>query len=276
MSLSINQMVTAAGSLPLSPRMPVLFVGHGSPMNAVEDNAFTRRLRTIGAQLPKPVALLVVSAHWFTAKSEVSVHPHPPTIYDFGPFDDRLFHIKYPAPGAPDLAQAVVAETAAHFRLEANENWGLDHGAWTILKYLYPEANIPTFQLSLNYRMTPAEHYALGQALRFVRDRGVLVIGSGNIVHNLRRVNWEHRNAGPFDWAEAFDARIAGLINSGDLDALQQPVSTSEMNLAHPTPDHYWPLIYSAGLVYPQEAPTTLFEGYEHGSISMRTVGWGL
>jgi 4,5-DOPA dioxygenase extradiol len=256
-------------SLPASERMPALFIGHGSPMNALADNDFTRHLASAAERIARPTAVLVVSAHWETRGTYVSVNPKPPTIYDFGGFDERLYQVKYPAEGHPALAREVVA-TAPLFNISEDHRMGLDHGAWSVLRHLYPDADVPVFQLSIDYTQPPAYHYELGRALRKMREKGVLVLGSGNIVHNLGVLNWS-ANAPAYDWATTFDELVKARLDARDDQALVQYQQLgSEARLAIPTTDHYLPMLYVLGLAEPREPITYLHEGIEHGSISMR------
>lgn len=255
-----------------APTQPTLFVGHGSPMNAILDNAFTQKLTQIGTALEKPKAILVVSAHWETRGTFVSTHPKPPTIYDFGGFPQPLYEIKYPALGAPDFAAQTVALSNDHFKLEANGLWGLDHGAWTILKYLFPKADIPVYQMSMDTALTPAKRLELGQLIGVLRQKGVLIIGSGNVVHNLRRVDFANPEAPPADWAVSFDTFLKEALLSGDRKKLADTVyKDARFREAHPSAEHYFPLLYVAGAAAPKAAPNWLYEGFQHGTLSMRT-----
>lgn len=252
--------------------MPALFVGHGSPMNALEDNAFTRAWRAVAAALPRPRAVLCVSAHWETDGPRVTAREQPRTIHDFYGFPPELFRVQYPAPGAPALAERVVALGAAHGAAR-DTGWGIDHGAWSVLIRMYPEADVPVVQLSLDTGLSPAEHFALARALRPLRDEGVLLLGSGNIVHNLRLMRWEST---AFDWAEAFDARVAERIEQGDDDALIDWRALGPgAALAVPTAEHYLPLLYALAQRGPGEKATFFAEGVTLGSISMRSVRIG-
>ena len=182
-----------------SPLMPVLFVGHGSPMNAIEDNEFSQTWQQLGASLPRPQAILCVSAHWETRGTYLTAMPNPKTIHDFGGFPRELFEVQYPAPGMPELATEIRENATTDIGLDRSE-WGFDHGAWSVMRHIYPKADIPMLQLSIDHFQQPEYHYALAKELAFLRSRGVLIVGSGNIVHNLRRVNWQDENAS-FDWA---------------------------------------------------------------------------
>lgn len=251
--------------------MPVLFIGHGHPMNALLDNNFTQALTQLGKNLEKPTAALVISAHWFTKGTYVSVNPHPKAIYDFGNFDARLFDIRYEPAGSPELAQEV-KKLAAQFPIQEDSTMGLDHGTWTVLKYIFPQADVPVFQLSIDYSQPPAYHYQLGQALKKLRRKGVLIIGSGNIVHNLRTLDWQHSEAPPYDWAVEFDAIVKQRLDQGafsDLVNYQQFGSVAQASV--PTNDHYLPMLYTLGLVEPTEHIRYSFEGFQYAGISMRS-----
>lgn len=255
-----------------SDQMPVLFIGHGHPMNALFDNNFTQTLQKLGQNLPTPQAILVVSAHWETRGTWVSVNPKPQTIYDFGGFDQRLFEIKYEPKGHPTLAQELI-KTAEGFEIQAEPRMGLDHGAWTVLKHIFPLANVPVFQLSIDYTQAPEYHFRLGQALQKLRKKGVLILGSGNIVHNLGRLNWQDMDAATFDWAKEFDELVKQkLDNQAFNDLVNYGQWGNLAKLAIPTPDHYLPLLYSLGLADKKESIKYIFEGFQYGSISMRCL----
>jgi 4,5-DOPA dioxygenase extradiol len=253
-----------------SEKMPVLFIGHGHPMNALLDNNFTQTLTKIGQNIQKPNAIMVVSAHWETRGTYVSVNPQPTTIYDFGGFDDRLFQIKYEPKGAPELAKQVVTLGSSH-GIQEDNSMGLDHGAWTVLKYLFPKADVPVFQLSIDFTKPPQYHYELAAALRKMREKGVLVVGSGNIVHNLGRLDWQNINAKPFDWAIEFDELVKGKLTTNDFKALVNYNQFGKLaQLSIPSNDHYLPMLYTLGLADKNEQIKYLYEGIQYGSISMR------
>src|SRR5271169_3284222 len=199
-------------------RMPVLFVGHGSPMNAIEANAFTRSLQEVRKKLPLPKAICVVSAHWVTRGCQVLTAQWPRTIHDFYGFPRPLYEVQYPAPGAPEEAKRLAMEQ----HLLTDHEWGLDHGAWSVLRHMYPKADVPAFQLSLDERRSFKSHLELGHEIESLRDRGVLILGSGNIVHNLRRIDWENPHAA-YDWAVEFDAKVKGAVEARDTGALAEP-----------------------------------------------------
>ncbi len=252
--------------------MPVLFVGHGSPMNAIEDNEFSRQWQTIGKELPPPKAILCVSAHWQTHGTRVNALEKPETIHDFYGFPQELFAVKYPANGAPDFArQTQQAITAA--KTELDYEWGLDHGCWSVLNRMFPEANVPTFQLSLDLKATPAQHFEIAQQLKELRSKGVLIIGSGNIVHNLRMMQWQE---GAFDWAIEFDEKIKSLIEKGDdQSVVNYNQLGKEASLSIPTNEHYLPLLYSLALRSPSDDLKFFTEKVTMGSVSMRGIKLG-
>jgi 4,5-DOPA dioxygenase extradiol len=253
-----------------SEKMPVLFIGHGNPMNALYDNNFTKALRDIRKKISKPQAILVVSAHWLSQGTFVSTNPKPKAIYDFGDFPDELFQVKYEPAGAPEIANEI-RKQVSHTQIDAEPQWGLDHGAWTILKHMYPEADIPTFQISMDYRKPASWHYELAKQLGFLRNKGVLIIGSGNIVHNLGMVDFRNPNSA-YDWAIEFDANVKRLLLKGDDQALinYEKLGKGAL-LSVPTNDHYLPMIYALGLKTEKEQISFLHESMEMGSISMRS-----
>lgn len=273
--MKLKSLFTAAARYPLTPPMPVLFIGHGSPMNGLADNAFTRSLHQLGARLTPPTAIVVISAHWQTAGTQVTTNQRPPTVHDFGGFPQALFDMQYPAPGAPDLAQAIIDHV---HDVHGAADWGLDHGTWTVLHHLYPQADIPVLQLSLDYTKPLAWHFDFARQLRFLRERGVLLIGSGNVVHNTRLSVPKLRagDASPFAWATEFDEWVKHKLDQRDFRGLvaYQRAGASGL-LAVPTPDHYLPLLYSAGLALPEEEITYPHEEVSFGGLSMRTVQVG-
>ncbi len=254
-------------------RMPVLFVGHGSPMNAIEDNVWSRAFRGLATALPRPKAILAVSAHWYVAGTHATSNERPETIHDFGGFPDELYRVEYPAPGDPALARRAV-QLVGERRASPRADWGIDHGTWSVLVHLRPAADVPVVQLSIDGRLAPAEHLAIGRALAPLRDEGVLVMGSGNVVHNLRHAFGAlHRGetATP-DWARAFDEEVAAAISRHDGDALVRLLETEEGRLAAPTPDHYLPLLYVAGASAPEDPVRFPIEGFDMSSLSMRSA----
>ncbi len=272
-AMKINEFEKITGSFAPTSKMPVLFIGHGHPMNALFDNDFTRTLGKIGRSIQKPNAIMVVSAHWETQGTFVSVNPQPKTIYDFGGFDDALFKIKYEPKGHPELAKEVL-----NYLPFANEdhNMGLDHGAWTVLKFLFPEADIPVFQLSIDYTQSPQKHFEMAQALKKMREKGVLIMGSGNVVHNLGRLDWHNINGKTPDWASEFDTKVKQHLDKGDFQSVVNYRSLGQTaSIAVPTEDHYLPLIYTLGLASGNEPVKYLYEGFQYGSISMRCIQIG-
>jgi 4,5-DOPA dioxygenase extradiol len=259
-----------------SQRMPVLFVGHGSPMNAIDENQWTRGFRALAALLPRPRAVLSVSAHWFVRGTMASDNVRPPTIHDFGGFPQALFDMEYPAPGDPALARQVVGLLGAQ-RASLSAQWGLDHGTWTVLHHLLPKADVPVVQLSIDAFLPPAEHVALGRALAGLRDEGVLVMGSGNVTHNLRhamRAIMNGDNTTP-DWASRFDKEAATAIEQHDGAFLARLVATDAGRMSHPTIDHYLPLLYAVGAAGGQDPVRFPIAGFDGGSLSMRSVLFG-
>jgi len=284
-SLSSALAAPVLQALKPSARMPVLFVGHGSPMNAIEDNNWRRSWQALGTELlartERPQLILCVSAHWLTRGGwQLTGMAQPRTIHDFGGFPQALFDQQYPAPGAPAVAQSLAKELsspATGHALEVDEReWGLDHGTWSVLKPMFPQASIPVMQLSMDYSRAPAEHYALGQQLRKLRERGVLIVGSGNIVHNLRATRRGTGQQEAYDWAVEFDTVVQDQVKKGQLDALahfQKLGPTAQ--LSHPTHEHYLPLLYAAGAATTTEMPRFFNTGFQSASISMRSVLWG-
>jgi 4,5-DOPA dioxygenase extradiol len=269
-AMNLKELDKIAERFDKTPKMPLLFIGHGHPMNALFDNNFTRTLSKIGETIDRPNAIMVVSAHWETRGSFVSVNQFPKTIYDFGGFDERLFQIKYEPQGHPQLAKELIS-LAPQFSIKEDAQMGLDHGAWTVLKYIWPKADIPVFQLSMDYTQGPEYHFALAQALRKMREKGVLIMGSGNIVHNLGNLDWYNIDAKPFDWALEFDSIVKTQLDKGDFQSLvnyRQFGKTALMSI--PSTDHYLPMLYVLGLADKNEQLTYLFEGMQYGSISMR------
>ncbi len=268
-----------------SPRMPVLFIGHGSPMNAIADNVWRRSWQALGMELlareTKPQLILCISAHWLTRGGwQITGMAQPKTIHDFGGFPQELFDQQYPSPGAPAVANTLARELNA----PANGNslgvdtgaWGLDHGTWSVLKPMFPNADIPVLQLSMDYDRPPAEHYALGRQLQALRDRGVLIVGSGNIVHHLRATGPGIPINGAYDWAREFDAVVHQQIKSGQLGKLQNFLALGALaQQAHPTHEHHLPLLYAAGAAHSSEMPRFFNIGFQSAAVSMQSVLWG-
>jgi 4,5-DOPA dioxygenase extradiol len=259
-----------------STRQPVLFLGHGSPMNAIEDNPWSRSFRALAAELPRPRAILAVSAHWYIEGTFTTANPRPETIHDFGGFSEALFQVQYPAPGDPALARRVV-DLLASRQAATSLRWGLDHGTWSVLVHLRPAADVPVVQLSIDGRLPPAEHLAIGRALAPLRDEGTLILASGNVVHNLRHAFSAMRSGltTPPDWARTFDAEVAAALVGRDHGALARALDTDAGRLAHPTPDHYLPLLYAAGASTPEDPVRFPIEGFDLSSLSMRAVRLG-
>jgi 4,5-DOPA dioxygenase extradiol len=252
-----------------SDRMPLVFLGHGSPMNAIEDTSFSRAWTDLGRSLPRPQAILVVSAHWMTnGTTLVDVSDKPRTIHDFYGFPDALFAQQYPAKGAPELAKEVVSLLASHHSAE-DDTWGLDHGAWTVLKFLYPNADVPVFQVSIDMSRGLAHQLEVGRTLSELRDRGVLILGSGNVVHNLRALRFGGK---PQDFALEFDALFADKLADRDFAALADaPKLGNLLRMAHPSVDHYLPALTIAGASDKRDDLTFMTDSIDLGSVSMRS-----
>jgi 4,5-DOPA dioxygenase extradiol len=246
-------------------RMPVLFAGHGSPMNAIEDNQWSRGFAALAKLTEKPRAILCISAHWYVPGTFVTGEAQPRTIHDFGGFPEQLFEVRYPAPGSAELAARVGQLTGATPRTD----WGLDHGTWSVLLHAFPQADIPVVQLSIDHRLSPEEHVAIGRKLAPLRDEGVLILGSGNVTHNLRHA-FTRRDLPP--WAMSFDKAAAEALQRKDTSALAAMLDTDDGHRSHPTPDHYLPLLYAAGAALAEDQVTFPAEGFDLGSLSMRSV----
>ncbi|MGY5356107.1 4,5-DOPA-extradiol-dioxygenase [Wenyingzhuangia sp. IMCC45467] len=272
--MSLHNLQNITSSLSNTPKMPVLFLGHGSPMNAIEENEFVASFRQLGKEIPKPNAILCISAHWETKGTFVTAMQNPPTIHDFGGFPKALFDVQYPAPGSPELAvetQKLVTQT----EIGLDEKWGLDHGAWSVIKHMYPDANVPVIQMSIDYSKPAQYHYELATEIQQLRHKGVLIVGSGNMVHNLRRIAWDKMNAGSygFDWAiEANEKMKAFILNDNHKDLINFNKQGSAFNLSIPTPEHYMPLIYSLALKDRQDDISIFNNQYIGGSLSMTSV----
>jgi 4,5-DOPA dioxygenase extradiol len=271
---TLNDLHKISGSFSNTEKMPVLFLGHGSPMNAIEENQFVTGFRNLAKTLPQPTAILCISAHWFTKGTKVTAMEMPRTIHDFGGFPQELFAVQYPAKGSPELA-IETKQLLTPVGVELDEHWGLDHGAWSVIKHLYPQANVPVIQLSIDYTKSGQYHFELAQKLSALRTKGILIVGSGNIVHNLGLVdyrNFDKDNYG-YDWA--IEARET--VNNYLLDGNFQPLIDFEkqskaFQLAIPTPEHYLPLIYTLGLKGKTEALSLFNDKLLAGSLSMTSV----
>ena len=254
-----------------SQRLPAVFIAHGSPTNAVEANVYTNAWRALGSSLPRPQAIVAISAHWYTRGAFVTANATPPTIHDFGGFPQPLYEVRYDAPGSPELA-ARLASQLDRVPVQQSLDWGLDHGTWSVLVHAYPDADVPVVQLSIDGTQPPAFHYALGRELAALRDDGILVLGSGGIVHNLARVVWDHA-APPPAWAREFDARVRGRLEAGDHEALIAYEQFGDAaRLAVPTPEHYLPLLYVLGTQRPGEGVSIPVSGFDLGTIGMTCV----
>jgi len=272
--MNLNKFKSFTDPLESTEKMPVLFIGHGSPMNAIEQNEFTLGWKTISQAISKPSAILCISAHWETKGTFVTAMENPPTIHDFGGFPQTLFDVQYPAPGSPELAkhtQGIVDKTSVNL----DKSWGLDHGAWSVIKQLYPKADVPVIQMSLDYTRDPQYHYDLGKQLASLRRKGVLIIGSGNMVHNLRIIDWNKPNQG-FDWAEEANEKIKRFITGNEHQQLinYRKLGT-EVQLAVPSPEHYLPLLYILAMKTENELISFFNEKTVMGSISMTSVKIG-
>lgn len=257
--------------------MPVLFIGHGSPMNGIEDNEFSRRWLEMAKSIPTPSAVLVISAHWLTRGTKITAMNNPRTIHDFGGFPQALFDVQYPAPGDASLAKETV-DLIKSTPVELNHDWGLDHGAWTVVRHMYPQANIPVLQLSIDYTKGPQYHYDLSKELYELRKKGVLIIGSGNMVHNLRMVAWDKLDASEYgyDWALTMNTKFKELIGNREHHKLINYESLGkEAMLSIPTPDHYWPLMYALGTSNNKEEISFFNDKAVGGSLTMTSVKFG-
>jgi len=270
---TLSALAALGNHLSPSEKMPVMFIGHGSPMNAIEDNVYSKSWRQLGKTLPRPQAILSISAHWITnGGTKVTTMSHPKTIHDFGGFPKKLFAQEYPAPGSPEMASLTKdIVTASH--IQSDESWGLDHGTWSVLLPMYPAADIPVYQLSLDYNQQPAYHYEIGKQLGKLREKGVLIIGSGNLVHNLRAVDWSGGNK-VYDWALEFDKKFTEWMEKGDHASIlnYQKILGNTATMAHPSYDHLLPLFYVLGLQQKNEKITFFNEQFDMASISMRSM----
>lgn len=273
---NLSEIKNLTGSLKVDgDLMPVLFIGHGSPMNGIEANEFSEKWADIGRTMPVPKAVIVVSAHWFTRGTAVTAMNNPQTIHDFGGFPQALFNVQYPAPGSPELA-AETAKLITSTEVVLDHDWGLDHGAWTVLTHMFPLADIPVLQLSIDYTKNPKEHYDLAKELYQLRKKAVLIMSSGNMVHNLRMLNWEMINGGGYDWALEMNDVFKNLIMNRDHQPLinWQNLGTSG-KLSIPTPEHYLPLLYTLGLQNDKEEVSIFNDKAVGGSLTMTSVRVG-
>jgi 4,5-DOPA dioxygenase extradiol len=255
--------------------LPAIFFGHGNPMNALLHNAYTEGWATIGDKIPRPQAVLCISAHWYVTSAAVTVNTAPRTIHDFGGFPRELYEVKYPAPGDPDLARRV-KKLLAPLSVELEENWGLDHGTWSVLRHVYPEADVPVVQLSIDENQPSSFHYEIGKRLVPLREEGVLIAGSGNLVHNLHAYAWGKHTVQPYDWAVRFERNAKELLLAADDRPLVNYESLGrDALLSIPTPDHYLPLLYVLGTRIGGERLSFPVEGVDGGSISMLAVQIG-
>lgn len=271
--MKLKDLNKMTASMNKTGKMPVLFLGHGSPMNAIEENEFVQGFRKIGKEIEKPNAILCISAHWETRGTYVTAMQNPPTIYDFGGFPQSLFDVKYPAPGSPSLAKQtkqLISKTVVGL----DDKWGLDHGAWSVIKHLYPNADIPIVQMSIDYTQPPRYHYELAKQISALRNKGVLIIGSGNMVHNLSLVAWSKLNEEfAFDWAEEANEKMKSYILSGDFQPLIDFKSQGRaFDLAIPTPEHYLPLLYTLALREEKEEITLFNDKPVGGSLTMTSL----
>ena len=255
------------------PRLPALFIGHGSPMNAIEDTPYSRAWKALGQKLPRPSAIACISAHWFTRGTMVTAMERARTIHDFGNFPKQLHEMQYPAPGSPELAGEIV-NLLAPVPVKLDTAWGLDHGAWSVLVHMYPKADVPVVQISVDADKPPQAHFDLGSRLAALRESGVLVTATGNVVHNLAYMDFNRRQ--PYDWAARFDAHVRTALESRDNGALVNYEQHPDAPLAAPDPDHFLPLLYVAGIRRPDDALTWIVDGgLDMGSVSMRAFQVG-
>lgn len=257
-------------------KMPVLFLGHGSPMNAIEENEFVTGFRKVGKEITRPSAILVISAHWETPGTYITAMQQPRTIHDFGGFPKALFDVQYPAPGSPTLAKET-QQLITHTKVELDEKWGLDHGAWSVIKHLYPDADVPVIQMSLDYRQSAQWHYDLAKQLAALRRKGVLIVGSGNMVHNLGKVEWRRLSETfGYDWALEASEKMKNSIRTGDHQPLIQFRSQGKaFDLAIPTPEHYLPLLYTLALQEKGEEVALFNDLAVAGALTMTSVKIG-
>ena len=275
--MNLNDLESITQQFNNTEKMPVLFLGHGSPMNAIEENQFVQGFRNISREIPKPNAILCISAHWFTNGTFVTAMLNPKTIHDFYGFPKELFEVNYPAPGSPELARET-AELLFPEIEEEDHSWGLDHGAWSVIRHLYPNAEIPVIQLSIDYNKPPQYHFDLAKKLQKLREKGILIIGSGNIVHNLRMIDWKNINTvgAGWDWAvEAREKTNNWLLDGNFQNLIDYQRQGVALQTAVPSPDHYLPLIYSLGVKEKSENLSLFNDELIGGSLSMTSVRIG-
>jgi len=275
--MNLNDLQNISDLFSNTEKMPVLFLGHGSPMNAIEENQFVQGFRKAAAEIPTPNAILCVSAHWFTRGTRVTAMKMPRTIHDFGGFPQALFDVQYPAPGSPELAEETAA-LLAPVMVEEDHSWGLDHGAWSVIKHMYPNADIPVIQMSIDYTQPAQYHFELAKKLHKLREKGILIIGSGNIVHNLRLIDWRNINTvgAGWDWAvEAREKTNHWLLDGNFNNIIQYQDQGIALQYAVPSPDHYLPLIYTLGLKNQSDELSLFNDELIGGSLSMTSVRIG-
>ena len=271
---TLHELGNWSGAQKFSAIMPAFFIGHGSPMNGIETNDFSKQWGNLGKEIPTPTAVLVISAHWLTRGTWITAMEKPKTIHDFGGFPKALFEVEYPAPGNPELAETT-SKLVTHTHVGLDHDWGLDHGTWTVVRHMYPEAKIPVLQLSIDYAQSPEFHYRLAKDLAQLRKKGVLIIGSGNMVHNLGKVAWDKLNEPEygFDWALEMNSIFKEKISSKDHQSLIDYMHLGPAaKLAIPTPDHYYPLLYSLGLQGEKEEVSFFNDKAVGGSLTMTSV----
>jgi len=274
--MKLNELKSFSKNLPATPKMPVLFLGHGSPMNAIEENEFVQGFRNIGKEIQRPSAILIISAHWETRGTFVTAMDQPRTIHDFGGFPQELFNVQYPAPGCPELAkqtQSLITSTTVGL----DDKWGLDHGAWSVIKHLYPKADVPVIQMSLDYLQGPQYHYELAKEIKSLREKGVLIVGSGNMVHNLGLVEWRRLNETfGYDWAIESNEKMKNFILNNDHSALiNYSKQGKSFQLSIPSPEHYLPLIYTLALKEDKDSIQFFNDKAVAGSLTMTSVKFG-
>jgi 4,5-DOPA dioxygenase extradiol len=276
-AMKLNDLNKTTQSSHNTDKLPVLFLGHGSPMNAIEENEFVAGFRKVGSEMEKPNAILCISAHWETKGTYVTAMENPRTIHDFGGFPKELFEVQYPAPGSPELAKTA-QELISKTEVGLDDQWGLDHGAWSVIKHMYPNADVPVIQMSLDYSKAPQYHYELAKELAALRKKGVLIVGSGNMVHNLRAAAWDKMNEDDYayDWAREASSRMKEYIGNGNHQYLVNYAAQGKaFDLAIPTPEHYLPLLYALGLKEEKEEVLLFNDKAVGGSLTMTSVKIG-